>query len=110
MFPTRSHPRKSYLLAGLTGTPGLDEDPDLAIEADLAADAFAVGSRPPTWVTYSPFTSEPFTTPVRVCSPTFEPSFQVTAALPFASLTARVGVTVPDLTEKLTFASGTGFP
>ncbi len=72
--------------------------------------AFANGSRGPTWVTYSPATSLPLTTPLSVCSPAFEPSFQVKAALPFGSLTARVGVTVPDLTEKLTFASGSPRP
>ena len=96
--------------AGLRGTEVLVEDPDLAREADLAEIAFAGSSRLPTWVTYSPLTSEPRTNPVSVCSPTFEPSFQVNAALPLASLTARVGLTVPDFTENVTLASGTGFP
>src|SRR6266550_9291938 len=78
--------------------------------ACLREAAFAAGSRPPTWVTYSPVTSVPRTMPVSTCSPGFEPSFQVRAALPFASLTARAGLTVPDFTEKFTRASGTGFP
>src|SRR5882672_8128714 len=69
--PDRS-PSKSYLLAGfseaflkdeagLTGTPGSGADPDFVTEADLMEVALAAGSRPPTCVTYSPFTSEPFT-------------------------------------------------
>ena len=96
--------------AGLRGMLVFGGDPDLANVADLTEVAFVVGSRPPTCVTYSPLTSDPRTVPVSVCSPTFDPSFQVRAALPLASLTARVGVTVPDFTEKVTFASGTGFP
>src|SRR5690349_9833236 len=71
----------------------------------------ATGSRGgPTWTRYSPVTSVPCTIPLRVCSPLFDPSFQVNAALPFTSLTARLGVTTPDFTEKFTRASGTGFP
>ena len=78
--------------------------------AGLTTAVLATGSRPPTWVTYSPVTSDPRTTPESFCSPGLDPSFQVSAALPFASLTARLGVTVPDFTEKFTLASGTGFP
>src|SRR5206468_11198523 len=78
--------------------------------ADLRAVGFGSGSRGPTWVTYSPVTSVPLTTPRSVCSPALEPSFHVNAARPRLSLTARPGVTTPAFAEKLTLASGTGFP
>jgi hypothetical protein len=82
---------------------------DFKLLADLRT-GFETGSRSPTWVTYSPVTSEPRTTPESVCSPALDPSFHVSAALPRASVTARLGVTVPDFTAKFILASGTGFP
>src|SRR5207237_7192169 len=78
--------------------------------AERSADGFATGSRGPTWVTYSPVTSVPFTTPFSVCSPGFDPSFQVRAARPRPSLTALGGVTTPPLDEQYTHDSGTVLP
>src|SRR6266850_4934122 len=108
----RGPPRNKCCRYGLASTNYLLADLREAAFANgtFVDGTFANGSRGPTWVTYAPTTSLPLTTPLSVCSPAFEPSFQVRAALPLASLTARVGVTVPDFTEKLTFASGTGLP